>query len=107
MTRSTSAQVGASPGAVMGARILSGAALALLAGLAQAQDAGNYPNRPIRIVVPVAAGAGIDTAARVTATAAERHLGGKFIIENKPGASQRLDSSMVAKAPPDGYTILF
>jgi hypothetical protein len=79
------------------ARILFCAALALPAGLAQAQDARDYPNRPIRIIVPVAAGAGIDTAARVTAAAAEPHLGGKFVIENKPGASQRLGSSMVAK----------
>ena len=68
-------------------RILLGAGFALLAGLAQAQDARDYPNRPIRIIVPVAAGAGIDTAARVTATAAEPHLGGKFVIENKPGGS--------------------
>ena len=50
----------------------------------------DYPNRPIRVIVPVGAGAGIDTAARVTAAAAEPHLGGKFVIENKPGASQRI-----------------
>jgi tripartite-type tricarboxylate transporter receptor subunit TctC len=93
---------------VMGvARLLSCAAFVLLASLAQAQDAGDYPNRPIHIIVPVAAGAGIDTAARVTAAAAEPHLGGKFVIENKPGASQRLGSSMVAKSAPDGYTLLF
>ncbi len=67
----------------------------------------SFPNRPIRVIVPVGAGAGIDTAARVTATAAEKHLGGKFVIENKPGASQRLGASMVAKSPPDGYTLLF
>lgn len=72
-----------------------------------AQDATSYPNRPIRVIVPVAAGAGIDTAARVTTAAAEPHLGGKFVIENKPGASQRLGSSMVAKATPDGHTLLF
>jgi tripartite-type tricarboxylate transporter receptor subunit TctC len=80
--------------------------LLVLGASAQAQDAG-YPNRPIRVIVPVAAGAGIDTAARVTAAAAEPHLGGKFVIENKPGASQRLGSSMVAKSAPDGYTLLF
>jgi tripartite-type tricarboxylate transporter receptor subunit TctC len=81
-------------------------ALLVLGAPAQAQDAG-YPSRPIRVIVPVAAGAGIDTAARVTAAAAEPHLGGKFVIENKPGASQRLGSSMVAKSAPDGYTLLF
>jgi tripartite-type tricarboxylate transporter receptor subunit TctC len=80
--------------------------VALLAALpsARAQD---YPTRPIRIVVPVGAGAGIDTAARITAAAAEPILGGKFIIENRPGASQRLGASLVAKAVPDGYTLLF
>ena len=82
-------------------------AFALLAAQASAQDAASFPNRPIRIIVPVAAGAGIDTAARVTAAAAEPHLGGKFVIENKPGASQRLGSSMVAKSAPDGHTLLF
>src|SRR3954467_6290805 len=109
MTRPTSARGLREPGeqCMDAARILLGAALALLAGLAQAQDALDYPNRPIRIIVPVAAGAGIDTAARVTATAAESHLGGKFVIENKPGASQRLGSSMVAKSAPDGHTLLF
>ena len=70
-----------------------------------AQDA--FPNRPIRVIVPVGAGAGIDTAARVTAAAAEPHLGGKFVIENKPGGSQRIGASLVAKSPPDGYTLLF
>jgi tripartite-type tricarboxylate transporter receptor subunit TctC len=82
-------------------------AFALLATQANAQDTASFPNRPIRIIVPVAAGAGIDTAARVTAAAAEPHLGGKFVIENKPGASQRLGSSMVAKSAPDGHTLLF
>lgn len=82
--------------------------LALLAlwSTANAQDAA-YPNRPIRVIVPVGAGAGIDTAARLTAAAAEPILGGKFVIENRPGGSQRIGSSLVAKAPPDGYTLLF
>src|SRR5260221_1386550 len=81
---------------VMGvARILFCAGLALLAicSTARAQDTASFPNRPIRVIVPVAAGAGIDTAARVTAAAAEPHLGGKFVIEDKPGARQRLGAS--------------
>ena len=88
-------------------RILLCAALALLAEAALAQDAGDYPNRPMRVIVPSGAGAGIDTAARVTTAAAEKFLGQKFVIENKPGASLRLGASMVAKSPPDGYTLLF
>lgn len=71
------------------------------------QDIANYPNRPIRVIVPVGPGAGIDTAARITAEAAEKHLGQRFIIENKPGAGQRLGAAAVAKAPADGYTLLF
>ena len=89
------------------AKTMIAAAFALLTSYANAQDAASFPNRPIRIIVPVAAGAGIDTAARVTAAAAEPHLGGKFVIENKPGGSQRLGSSMVAKSAPDGHTLLF
>src|SRR6185503_16503107 len=87
------------------ARILIGAVLVLLAGRALAQD--DYPSRPIRVIVPVGAGAGVDTAARITAAAAEPKIGGKFIIENKPGASMRIGTSLVAKSAPDGYTLLF
>ncbi len=76
-------------------------------GSALAQGAGDFPNRPIRVIVPVGAGAGIDTAARITAAAAEKNLDQKFIIENKPGASLRLGASLVAHAQPDGYTLLF
>src|SRR3954462_15402201 len=109
MTRPTSARGLREPGeqCMDAARILLGAAFAMLASLAQAQDAGDYPNRPIRVIVPVAAGAGIDTAARVTAAAAEPHLGGKVVIEDKPGGGQRLGSSMVAKSAADGHTLLF
>lgn len=72
-----------------------------------ARDAADYPSRPIRVIVPVGAGAGIDTAARITAEAAEKHLGQRIIIENKPGAGQRIGAALVAKSPPDGYTLLF
>jgi tripartite-type tricarboxylate transporter receptor subunit TctC len=72
-----------------------------------AQDSADYPNRPIRVIVPVGAGAGVDTAARITAEAAEKHLNQRFIIENKPGAGSRIGTAMAAKAAPDGYTLLF
>ena len=75
--------------------------------LALSQDAADYPNRPIRVIVPVGPGAGVDTAARITAEAAEKHLNQRFIIENKPGAGSRLGAAMAAKAAPDGYTLLF
>jgi tripartite-type tricarboxylate transporter receptor subunit TctC len=87
------------------AKALTCAALVLLAGRALADD--DFPTRPIRVIVPVGAGAGVDIAARLTAAAAEPRLGGKFIIENKPGASMRLGTSLAAKSEPDGYTLLF
>jgi tripartite-type tricarboxylate transporter receptor subunit TctC len=72
-----------------------------------AQDGGNYPNKPIHVIVPVGAGAGMDNAARVTAAAVEKHIGQTLVIENKPGAGGRIGAAMVAKAAPDGYTLLF
>ncbi len=85
-----------------------GAFLLLAAGLpGHAQETTDYPNRPIRVIVPVGAGAGVDTAARITTEAAEKHLGQRFIIENKPGAGSRLGAAMAAKAPADCYTLLF
>ena len=92
-------------------RALSHLMFALLAlGLSAAaygEGASDYPTKPIRVIVPVGAGAGIDTAARVTAEAVEKHLGQRIIIENKPGAGQRIGAAQVAKSSPDGYTLLF
>lgn len=75
------------------------------AGLAQ--EPSDYPNRPIRLIVPVGAGAGVDAAARLTAEAVEKHLGQRIVIENRPGAGQRLGTALAAKSPADGYTLLF
>ena len=57
--------------------------------------------------MPVGAGAGMDNAARVTAAAVEKHIGQTLVIENKPGAGSRIGAAIVAKAQPDGYTLLF
>jgi tripartite-type tricarboxylate transporter receptor subunit TctC len=78
-----------------------------LATSGHAQDDSNYPNQPIRVIAPVGAGAGVDTAARVTAEAVEKHLGQRLIIENKPGAGMRIGTALAAKSQPDGYTLLF
>jgi tripartite-type tricarboxylate transporter receptor subunit TctC len=72
-----------------------------------AQDHSSYPNRPIRVIAPVGPGAGVDTAARVSAEAVEKHLGQRLVIENKPGAGLRIGTALAAKATPDGYTLLF
>jgi tripartite-type tricarboxylate transporter receptor subunit TctC len=82
-------------------------AVMLVALIAPASAQDDYPNRPIRVIVPVGAGAGLDTAARVSAEAVEKHLGQRLVMENKPGAGQRIGTAMAAKAAPDGYTLLF
>ena len=79
------------------------AAVALAAGLAHAA----FPERPITIVVPYAPGGGADAVARVIATRMGAKLGGSVIVDNKPGASGTIGASFVAKAPADGYTMLY
>jgi tripartite-type tricarboxylate transporter receptor subunit TctC len=86
-------------------RIWSGAlaALALAAVPAQAQE---YPNKPITIVVPLAAGSGMDSLVRLYADKLQQSLGKPVIVENKPGAALMLAAAAVATAPADGYTLL-
>jgi tripartite-type tricarboxylate transporter receptor subunit TctC len=79
------------------------AAVLALAGSAQAQS--NWPARPIRMIVPLAAGSAVDAAARIVAEKMGRNLGQTILIENKPGAAGLIGAGEVAKAAPDGYTI--
>ncbi|MGN6461165.1 MAG: Bug family tripartite tricarboxylate transporter substrate binding protein [Pseudolabrys sp.] len=76
--------------------------LATRAGWAQT----NYPSRPIRLIVPYAAGGGTDFFARVVGPLMADKLGQPIIIENKPGAGTIVGADMVAKSPADGYTFL-
>jgi len=76
------------------------------AGFAQAQ-ALDYPNKAIRIVVPVTPGSGTDATARFVANALGKAWNAAVVVENKPGAGAALGSELVAKAAPDGYTLLF
>ncbi len=78
-------------------------AVALAAGLAHAA----FPERPITIVVPYAPGGAADAVARVIATRMGAKLGGSVIVDNKAGASGTIGESFVAKAPADGYTMLY
>jgi tripartite-type tricarboxylate transporter receptor subunit TctC len=77
--------------------------IALGAGPAAAQS---FPNKPIRILVPFAAGGAVDLLARLTAAKMSESLGQPVIIENRPGAAGNIAADAVAKSPPDGYTIL-
>ena len=85
------------------ATILAALACAALAPLAAAQD---YPSRPVRIVVPFAAGGPADVYARVLAQRLQESLGQPFVIENRPGGGSVLGTDIVAKSAPDGYTLL-
>ncbi|MFZ5781670.1 MAG: Bug family tripartite tricarboxylate transporter substrate binding protein [Pseudomonadota bacterium] len=78
----------------------------LLAGLATAAHAQQYPTRMIRIIVPYPAGGATDILARILAEKMTSMLGQTVIVENKPGASGNLGFGYVAKADPDGYTLL-
>ncbi len=65
-----------------------------------------YPNRPVTIVVPLAAGSGMDVLVRLYADKLAQSLGKPVIVENRPGASLMLAANAVAQAPPDGHTLL-
>ncbi len=84
-------------------RLFSLWALALLAGAAAAQD---YPNRPIRIIVPFSPGGAVDGPTRVVAQELGKRLKQQINVENKPGAGATIGTGEVAKAAPDGYTLL-
>ena len=77
--------------------------VALLAAPARAQD---YPNRPIRVIVPFSPGGAVDGPTRVLAQELGKRLGQQVVIDNRPGAGATIGSEAVAKAAPDGYTLL-
>jgi tripartite-type tricarboxylate transporter receptor subunit TctC len=81
-------------------------AIALLAALAAPALAQTWPTRPIRLIVPFAAGGANDIVARLIQPDLEQALGQPIIIENKPAASGTVGTDQVAKATPDGYSLL-
>ena len=82
---------------------LAAVVAALGAAQAQVQD---YPNRPITLVVPYAAGGGNDVMARIVGEKMSKTLGQQVVIDNRPGAGGALATRQVAKAAPDGYTLV-
>ena len=82
------------------------AAGATLLAASQASAQTDYPDRPITIVVPFTAGGATDLLARMAAERLRSGLGATVIVENKPGAASTVGAAHVAKAPPDGYTLL-
>ena len=86
-------------------KLACGVIAGLLASAAFAQGKP-YPTRPVTMVVANAAGGAVDAAVRVLIPAIQQHFGGTIVIENKVGLGGHIGSSYVAKAAPDGYTIL-
>ena len=82
-------------------------AIALAATGAVAQTADDFPNRPIRIIVPQAAGSGVDLQARTLAQKMGELWGHPGVVENRPGANAIIGTDAVAKATPDGYTLVY
>lgn len=66
---------------------------------------GGYPNKPIKMIVPLAAGSAVDNAARIVAEKLGRNIGQSIVIENQPGAAGLIGAERVAKSAPDGYTL--
>ncbi len=87
-------------------RFLTALAAIMVALTATASFAETYPSRPIRVIVPFAAGGAVDTLARLIGQKLSEQLGQSVIVENRAGAGGNLASDILAKSPPDGYTIL-
>jgi len=85
----------------MGARLLA-LLLACLPGIVLAQG---WPDRPVRLIVPYPPGGNVDSAARIISGKLQDALGQPFVIENKAGAGGMIGGELVAKSPPDGYTL--
>ena len=82
------------------------AAAGVLAAAPASAQQGDYPNRPVKIVVDVAPGGGVDTATRLVAAKLEKTFGQPFVVENRPGAGGNIGAEFAFTAEPDGYTLL-
>jgi tripartite-type tricarboxylate transporter receptor subunit TctC len=83
------------------------AALAAAVPLAAHGQAADYPNRPVKMLVPFPPGSATDLAARVMGQQLQNTLGKPFIVENRPGAQGTIAGNEVVRAAPDGHTLLF
>jgi tripartite-type tricarboxylate transporter receptor subunit TctC len=86
--------------------LCSGLIAALVASVAPLSQAQDFPNKPIRLIVPFATGGVTDNSARVLSDKLSKILGQQVIVENRPGASGNIGTAQVAQAAPDGYTLV-
>ncbi|WP_232464581.1 Bug family tripartite tricarboxylate transporter substrate binding protein [Bordetella genomosp. 8] len=91
---------------MMFVRLAANVAAGLVVSLAAAQAHAAYPTGPIRLIVPQSAGSGVDSVARILSDRMSQTLGQSVVVENKPGANGVIATAYVAKAKPDGYTLL-
>jgi len=82
------------------------ASMCTLSGLAATASAQAYPSRPVRFIVPFAPGGGTDILVRVVSPRLGELLGQQIVVDNRPGAGSQIGSEQVARATPDGYTLL-
>lgn len=82
-------------------------AAAVLLAAAGVQAQGAYPNKPIRMVMPFAAGSGFDAIVRITSQKMSEELGQQVVVDNQGGAGGMIASAAVSRAAPDGYTLIF
>jgi tripartite-type tricarboxylate transporter receptor subunit TctC len=87
-------------------RLRAAAVIAILACCTAPATAQTFPNKPLRMVVPFPAGGGIDTVARILSPKLSENLGQTVVIDNRSGAGGTVGTEAVAKAAPDGYTLL-
>src|SRR5690242_11712352 len=78
---------------------------AIIVGTVTTAAAGEYPDHPIRFIVPQAAGSATDTVARILGAELSKDLGQQVIVDDRPGGALTIGLDLVAKSPPDGYTI--